>query len=316
MRSKCSRPSLMRPPAALRSSPPQLQQPTARLLVADARFRALRHTGQSEAAYGVYLDLLNDPALGDRAAALRQVIYDRWAAELGPGDDPAAFPPAARLGVADISRRRGLAARAAGDDAAAVVALKRAVRAAAALADDPDAPPALIAAGRYQRAYANSILQPRNLAVLLEAINEATAVARDHAALPVATDAITLASSLAESLHRGHAERPGVTPAFLATAQVLFDSGQFDTTRAADDRRLYATRVRLQDAAARPPALRRGAEPPSRIARGPVAWCHRGRAPCDRRGGPRRGVPHRRGSGRRPRPPARPRPRPPGRGRA
>ena len=225
-----------------------LQQPTARLLVADARFRTLRHTGQSEAAYGVYLDLLNDPALGDRAAALRQVIYDRWAAELGPDDDPAAFPPAARLGVADISRRRGLAARAAGDDAAAVVALKRAVRAAVALADDPDAPPALIAAGRYQRAYANSILQPRNLAVLLEAINEATAVARDHAALPVATDAITLASSLAESLHRGHAERPGVTPAFLATAQVLFDSGQFDTTRAADDRRLYATRVRLQDA--------------------------------------------------------------------
>jgi len=224
------------------------RQPTARLLVADARFRTLRDAGDDASAYAVYLDLLNDPALGDAAAALRQVIYDRWASDMGPDDDPAAFPPAARLGVADISRRRGLAARASGDHAGAAAALKRAARAAGALAGDPAAPPALIAAGRYQLAYAHSALQPRNLAVLLDAAASATAVAREYPAMPVATDAVTLASALAESLHREHAERPGVREVFDEAMAVLFDSGHFDTTPAADDRRLYATRVRLQEA--------------------------------------------------------------------
>ena len=233
--------------AALGQKASVRQQPTARLLVADAQFRALRDAGQDEAAYAVYQDLLADPALGDRAAALRQIIYNRWAAELGPDADPATFAPTARLGVADISRRRGLAARAAGNEAEAIADLKRAVRAARALADDPTASPALVAAGRYQLAYANSVLQPRNLAVLLKAVTSATAVAREHPDLPVATDAIALASALAESLHRQYAARPGVAAAFEAAAAVLFDSGSFATTPAADDRRLYATRVRLQD---------------------------------------------------------------------
>ena len=149
--------------------------------------------------------------------------------------------------MADISRRRGVAARAAGDEAEAVADLKRAVRAARALADDPTAPPALVAAGRYQLAYANSVLQPRNLAVLLDAVTSATAVAREHPDLPVATDAITLASALAESLHRQYAARPGVAAAFEGAAAVLFDSGSFGTTPAADDRRQYATLVRLQN---------------------------------------------------------------------
>ncbi len=224
------------------------QQPLARLLVADARFRGLRDAGQTNAAYAVYSELLDDPTLGDHAAGLRQVVYSRWAADLGPDQDPAGLPPAVRHGIADILRRRGLAARAGGDAAAATAALKQAARAAQALAHDPAVAAPLVAAGRYQLAYANSALQPRNLAVLLESVTTATSVAREHPSLPVATDAISLASTLAETLHREHAQRPGVAQAFEAAAQVLFDSGHFDTTRAADDRRLYATRVRLQAA--------------------------------------------------------------------
>ncbi|MEE9405020.1 MAG: hypothetical protein V3V20_09005 [Algisphaera sp.] len=227
-------------------------QPAAQLLVADARFCLLRDAGQNEAAYGIYFDLLDDPALGNRAVALRQVIYDRWASALGPNDDLATFPPAVRLGVADIARRRGLAARAANDPDTARTELRRAVQAAQTLVDDPALDPSidvgLVAAGRYQLAYARSLLEPTNLAVVLNACQQCAAVARDFPHLPVATDAITLAASLVESLHRRHGDRPGVAEAFEEVGKVLFGSGQFDTIAAADDRRLYFTHERLQAA--------------------------------------------------------------------
>ncbi|MEM9417816.1 MAG: hypothetical protein AAGA25_02020 [Planctomycetota bacterium] len=223
-----------------------------RLLVADAlhllRLRKAEKTQNSERdeltaqAYGIYFDLLNDPALGDGTAALRNLIYDRWASAI-PADADAAtiqsLPGAVRVAVADISRRRGLLWKQRGEEEKGAASLQRAIDFAQTVDDRGAVGDEVWANGRYNLAYATYALNPKKLSSLLSAADAATTVAEQTPTLPVATDAIDLAARLLESLHRSYADQPGVTPAFERAMGVLYDSGDFDTTQPADDRLVY-----------------------------------------------------------------------------
>ncbi|MEM9914073.1 MAG: hypothetical protein AAF911_03835 [Planctomycetota bacterium] len=223
-----------------------------RLLVADAlhllRLRqAADATGSARQelvaqAYDVYFELLADPALGRNAGPLRNLIYDRWASSI-PADLAAEalaeLPPAVRVAVADISRRRGQLALSRGQEAAGRALLERAIDYGRSVSDRGLVGDEVWANGQYNLAYATYALEPTNLGSLLSAAETATTVAEETPTLPVATDAIDLASRLLESLHRSYAAQPGVTPAYERAMVVLYDSGHYDTTQPADDRLLY-----------------------------------------------------------------------------
>jgi len=213
-----------------------------RLLVTDALHRLRLAQGPHDRAYDVYFELLEDPTLGEQAAVLRNLIYDRWATSL-PADADAdtlpRLPAEVRAAVADISRRRGLIALRRGEEAAGRAALQRTIDLGQSLADRAAVGDEAWANGQYHLAYATYALAPKKLASLLSAAETATAVAEQTPQLAVATDAIDLATRLLESLHRRYAAQPGVTPAFERAMAVLYDSGHFDTTRPADDRLLY-----------------------------------------------------------------------------
>lgn len=223
-----------------------------RLLVTDAlhllRLRqAAAASGQTrralaDQAYAVYFELLADPTLGDNAPAVRNLIYDRWASSIPAEDDASAIqeiPAAVRVAVADISRRRGLLALQQGGEPAGRAALQRAIDYGQSVSDRAAVGDQVWADGQYNLAYATYALEPKKLGSLLSAAEIATTVAEQTPAVPVATDAIDLATRLLESLHRSYAAQPGVTPAFERAMGVLYESGDFDTTKPADDRLLY-----------------------------------------------------------------------------
>ncbi|MEO0514116.1 MAG: hypothetical protein AAF086_02325 [Planctomycetota bacterium] len=213
-----------------------------RLLVADALYLLRLQRSSAAQAYAVYFELLDDPALGDQAPALRNLIYDRWASSLPAGADAATLsrlPPAVRAAVADISCRRGLIALRNGNEAAGRAALQRTIKLGESLGDRAAVGDEAWASGQYQRAYATYALEPKQLGSLLAAATMATEVAEQTPELAVATQAIDLATRLLEPLHRSYAAQPGVTSAFERAMGVLYDSGHFDTTQPADDRLVY-----------------------------------------------------------------------------
>ncbi|MBB6430570.1 hypothetical protein [Algisphaera agarilytica] len=223
-----------------------------RLLVADAlhllRLRKAEQAQDAERdalitqAYAAYFELLNDPALGNGASALRNLIYDRWASSIPAEADAQtiqSLPGAVRVAVADISRRRGLLWLQRGEEEAGRTSLQRAIDFAQTVDDRDAVGDEVWADGRYNLAYATYALNPKKLSSLLSAAEVSTSVAEQTPTLPVATDAIDLATRLLESLHRNYADQPGVTPAFERAMGVLYDSGHFDTTKPADDRLVY-----------------------------------------------------------------------------
>ncbi len=213
-----------------------------RLLVTDAIHLLRRQRGSAAQAYAVYFELLDDPALGEQAPALRNLIYDRWASSIAMDADAASLaslPAEVRAAVADISCRRGLIALREGNEVEARAALQRTIALGESLSDRAAVGDEAWANGRYQLAYATYALEPKQLGSLLAAADAATAVAEQTPKLAVATQAIDLATRLTESLYRHDAAQPGVTPAFERAMSVLYDSGHFDTTQPADDRLLY-----------------------------------------------------------------------------
>lgn len=220
-----------------------------RLLVADALHLLLlrqseavpapQRTAQIEVAYGVYFELLDDPALGDSAPAIRNLVYDRWASSLADEADLSALPPAVRMAVADISRRRGMLDLRQGEEEQGKARLQRAIDLGESLGDRAAVGDTVWANAQYNLAYATYAIDPQKLSALLRAADLATAVAEQTPDQTVATDAIDLATRLLESLHRQYASQPGVTPAFERAMKVLYESGNFDTTRPADDRLIY-----------------------------------------------------------------------------
>lgn len=222
------------------------------LVVTDARHRfAVRRAnalsdGERDAAlrgaYDVYFELIEDPALGERGPAVRNLVFDRWAASLdarASAEEIAALPPTVRMAIADISRRRGLLLQRRGKKVDGRAQLERAVAAGRTLNNRTAVGDAVWANGLYNLAYAKYALEPGQLGSLLEAVDLATMVAEQTPDEPVATSAIDLATRIAEALHRQHAAQPGVAEAYRRATAALYESGHYATTKPADDRLVY-----------------------------------------------------------------------------
>lgn len=222
------------------------------LVVTDARHKlAVRQANtlpeaQRDAAlreaYGVYFELMDDPSLGERGPAVKNLVFDRWAASLdadATAQDLAALPPTVRMAVADISRRRGMLLQRQGKKIDGEAQLQRAVLAGRSLTDRTAVGDAVWANGLYNLAYAQYALAPGKLSSLLEVVDLATRVADETPGQPVATPAIDLATRIAEALHRQYAAQPGVDAAYRKATAVLYESGDYATTKPADDRLVY-----------------------------------------------------------------------------
>lgn len=223
-----------------------------RLIVADATHLVLLSQAEKapaaerdaalREAYAVYFELIDDPSLGAQSTAVRNLVFDRWAASLDRNAGPeqiAALPPTVRMAVADISRRRGMLLQRRGKNVDGQAALERAVAAGQTLTDRAAVGDTVWANGLYNLAYAKYALNPQNLATLLEVVTLTTDVAQQTPAEAVATESIDLASRIAEALHRQYADQPGVAEAYRRAVGVLYTSGHYDTTKPADDRLVY-----------------------------------------------------------------------------
>ncbi len=223
-----------------------------RLIVTDALHllllrmaEAAPEAGRAEAlelAYSPYFELLHDPSLDAQRAGLRNLIFDRWASSLGEEATPRrlqALPPRVRMALAEIWRRRGVAAMQRGDAAAGEVLLGGAIAAGQTLTSRADLDPAVWAGGAYNLAFARYALRPDDLPTLLGVVELCAEVAERVPDQAVATDALELAGRIVEPLHRRHADQPEVVAAFDRVMGVLYGSGRFDVTRPADDRLVY-----------------------------------------------------------------------------
>jgi tetratricopeptide (TPR) repeat protein len=186
------------------------------------------------------------------------VIHDRWAAELPAGAGPetfAALPPRVAMGVADISRRRGMLLQRRGSAEAAEAWLRRAIVAGASVDDRAAAGEDVWAEAKYAQAYATYAVNRTDTAAMLRAIALATDVAEQTPDQPIAPDAIALATRLAEALHRQNPRAPDVVHAYRRATSVLFGSERFDRTAAFDDRLVYFAFVRFQSRGDYEPAI-------------------------------------------------------------
>ena len=233
---------------ALLSEPVVRRNLLFRLLVTDALHKLLLEQAaaasgvrQEEAraeAYQVYFTMLDDPALADQAEGLRNLVFDRWASSVQPGQDLSQFPPAVRMAIADISRRRGLVALQGGDQAGAQELLQRSLEAGRTLNDPAEVGEAVWANGRYNAAFSLYVLNQQSLPKVLESIEMAVEVAERAPTQPVATDALDFATSVLEPWHRQPQARQAVQPLFDRAMAVLY-GGRFDASKPADDRLVY-----------------------------------------------------------------------------
>lgn len=228
-----------------------------RLMVADALHLMLlrmadaapadRQEAERARAYQIYFDLIDDPSLGPQAQAVRNLVFDRWATSIGPDQDLAELPPAVRMAICEISRLRGLQALQRKDEEEAKQLMQRAIEAGQTLTDRAKVGDAVWATGTYNLAFAKYATD-RTLNSLVQVIEMCTDVAEQTPDQPVATEAIGLASQLAETLHSQYAAQPGVEPAFKHAMDVLYNSGNYDTTQPADDRLVYYAYATFQSA--------------------------------------------------------------------
>ena len=219
-----------------------------RLLVTDALHKLLleqaasvsgagRDAAMSE-AYQVYFAMLDDPSLADQAEGLRNLVFDRWASSVQPGEDVSKLPPAVRMAIADISRRKGLVALQGGDQAEAEAMLQRSLDAGRTLSDPAAVGEAVWANGQYNAAFSLYVLNQQSLPKVLEATEMAIEVAEKAPTQPAATDAIGFAAAVLEPWHREPQARQAVQPLFDRAMAVLY-GGSFDATKPADDRLVY-----------------------------------------------------------------------------
>ncbi|MFA9477339.1 hypothetical protein ACERK3_03410 [Phycisphaerales bacterium AB-hyl4] len=246
-----------------------------RLLVADMQHRVLTSEAEQApanqrdalrtAAYDPYLDLFDDPSLGDAAEGLRMYVFRRWVDTFA--DDRSRLrllSPVVLSGIAEAARREGqnLAIEARQTEDADQLAEARdrlalAIEASQALHDSDmadDAPRQALARATYNEAVAMYQLDPRRAGNLLAAAERMTDVAERWPDQSVSEEAIGNAVALLRSV-RGIDPRPaGADDAYQRAGEVLFDA--FGGSTAADDERVYFgyamlyNRGRFEDAAA------------------------------------------------------------------
>ncbi|MEM8494309.1 MAG: hypothetical protein AAF663_02845 [Planctomycetota bacterium] len=217
-----------------------------RLLLTDARFAALKARAKSEAqrnaAYEVYNELLEDPALADRAAGMRILIYQRWADELEVGQDVADLPPTVRMAVGHIAREAGQRAMFVDGDTAEAERMLSWSLAANQSLRDPALPDAVRASGLFNFGLAKVLLDQTDVATLVEAIEAWTEVADRYPQQPVAAEAAQYAADYATVLVQQAPDHPQSNSLYDEAMRVLFT--RYDESEAATKHRLfYAFRV-------------------------------------------------------------------------
>ena len=224
-----------------------------RLLVVDAQHRVLlaqadhAPANQRQAAltvaYQPYLNLLDSPSLGDDAAALRNFIFQRWAATLPPDQDPGSVPPVVRMAIGEMERIQGqnlaVESEKTGSDALMQQAnrhLDRSIRFNQTLTGD-DIPPSIRAQAMFNLGMAQYLADPRNLGNILGATSAFVKLADRMPDQPQAEEAIGYAMSLLRALHQLDQRPAGVDDAYREAAEVLF--AKYPSSAAADNERLY-----------------------------------------------------------------------------
>jgi hypothetical protein len=227
-----------------------------RLLVVDTRHQVLMRIAAkaadaqraelTAAAYQPYIDLLADPSLGEQAQPIRNYIYQRWSANIQPGQDLKGVPPIVVAAMAEMLRVEGqnltLEADALGEDPRAqglyqqaTPKLQQAVRVAGELLTRPQLSDAARAQGMFNQAYATYFLNRENIEDVAKAATTLTEMAAKYPQAPAATEAISSAIAI---LHALHAQRVGgVDEAYRKTVDVLIR--QFPALPAAINERYY-----------------------------------------------------------------------------
>lgn len=222
-----------------------------RLLVADAEHRArlaqaakapAAQAAARAAAYEPYVELLDDPALGEAGDALRNYVYTRWADTLDATADAGALPPVVRMALGEVTRVNGqnaaLAAEQAGDEAARAAAretLKRSIELNRPLAEDAN--PAVKARAMYNLALATYFSDPQTLSNVLGATALFVKLADELPDQRQAEEAIQTAVGLLRELHMIEPRPSGADEAYRSAVRVLFE--KYGTSEAADNERLY-----------------------------------------------------------------------------
>ncbi|MEM8781433.1 MAG: hypothetical protein AAGE65_01135 [Planctomycetota bacterium] len=217
-----------------------------RLLVTDARYAVLRDRARTDAqrnaAYDVYTELLDDPALGERAAGLRALIFRRWTGQLEVGQSVAALPPTVRMAVGHTAREAGQRAMFVDENPAeAERQLRWSIEANQTLRD-PGLPGVVRASGLFNLGLASVLLNQSDISTLIEAIEAWTEVADRYPQQPLAEEAARYAADYATVLAQQAPDHPRSDELYAGAMGVLF--GRYDESEAATKHRLfYAFRV-------------------------------------------------------------------------
>ncbi|MEX1015454.1 MAG: hypothetical protein WDZ31_01815 [Phycisphaeraceae bacterium] len=246
------------------------QNPLYRLLVTDMQHRVLlaeaaqapeAHRAAARAeAYRPYMEMLEDPALGDAAEGLRHYVYRRWVDTFADErDDLASLSPVVLAGIAEAARREGqnlsvelreaeAAAEngdAEGNDLEALreraqARLNLAVEAGRALRTSDEAanaPASALATAMYNEAIAMYWLDPQGASNLMRVSKLMVDLAAEMPDQPVSEPAIANAMGLLRSL-RDLDQRPAeVDQTYRRAGEVLFR--EYPNSEAADDERIY-----------------------------------------------------------------------------
>lgn len=238
-----------------------------RLLVVDARHRILLDISEKAPtaeksktladAYDPYLKLMADPALGSSAAAIRNYIQQRWAANISPNTDLSKIPAIVAASMAQMLRSEGqnlvnqsLRAMADGDEAGseqlakeAAPKLERAQRIADDLLSRKDLDPTARANAMYEKALSIYFGNRTNIGKLVEAAGILTDLADQLPDQPRAGDALT--SAMGGILRPLFAQQiPEAAPAYVRAMNVMLT--KFPTLPATNNERyFYAMTVLL-----------------------------------------------------------------------
>ncbi|MEM1444564.1 MAG: hypothetical protein AAGF84_00775 [Planctomycetota bacterium] len=217
-----------------------------RLLVTDARYVVLRDRArddaQRNAAYEVYSELLDDPALAERAAGLRALIYLRWTDQLEVGQDVTELPPTVRMAVGHTAREGGQRAMFVDGDAEEAARLLDWAIAANETLRDEQLPGTVRASGLFNLGLAKVLLNQTDVATLTAAIDAWTEVADRYPQQPVAAEAAQYAADYATVLVQQAPDHPRSDELYDEAMRVLFT--RYDESEAATKHRLfYAFRV-------------------------------------------------------------------------
>lgn len=238
-----------------------------RLLVVDAKHRLLLDVASKAPAaqkakatadaYDPYLKLMEDPALGSSAAAIRNYIQQRWASSIAPNTNLAQVPAVVAASMAQMLRGEGqnlvnqaARARSEGDDRQAdafekqaTPKLERALSIANDLLSRKELSPAERANAMYEKALSIYFGNRQNVDKLIEAAGILTDLADQLPGEPRAGDALTSAmGGILRPLFSQGIKQAG--PAYARTMKVMLE--KFPTLPATNNERyFYAMMVLL-----------------------------------------------------------------------